>query len=64
MLAEGGRLMGRAGMVAVGLEEMRGGRRVMGLRGRHVVDVTWIECRLIEQRSVEVIALTARGREE
>lgn len=64
MLAEGGRLMGRARMMAVGLEEMRRGRRVMCLRGRHVVDVTWIECRLIEQGSVEVIALAARGREE
>lgn len=63
VLVERGRLVSRARLMALGLEEMGGGRGVR-LRGRHTVDVVGIEARLVEQRSVELVALAGGRREE
>lgn len=64
MLVEGGRLMGRTGLLTVRLEEVRRGRGVVALRGRHVVHVARVERGLVKQGGVELVALTTGIREK
>ena len=59
MLVEGGRLVGRTRLLTVRLEEVRRGRGVVTLRGRHIVHVAWVE-----QGGVELVALTTGSREK
>lgn len=51
-------------LVTIGLEKMGRGRRLVCLRGRHVVDVARVQGRLVEQGGVELVASAARRREK
>jgi hypothetical protein len=60
MLVERRGLLGRAGMVGIGLEEVWGSWRVVNLGRVHAGDVVGVErCGLVKERRVELIALAA-----
>lgn len=63
-LAKGRRVLGRPGVMAVWLKQVGRRWRVWGLGRGHSIEVVGTERRLLEEGSVEVIALATRGREQ